>query len=333
MRWCVALACALALLLPRLASAQPFTVTAPDGWERYPELTSNVIEVLARGDPMRGASHGAQAHASPGKGAFYVVWIEGAAPPGDSTPEALVRSAFDRIRAAPGDGAASGEIEELAHRESRAGGAAELRLETRHVANETVTLVRALAWADSGRQVHLVKAECVVAAADLQAMRPICDRALASLEVRAAEGSEVGALGAVGEPGAGSPAETAGLADRAGDEGGGDAADRDRLAGKPAPTLETPQLRPPDPAARGNVVYEAPPRKQENRGRWLVLAGGVLLVVAFYLTTRRRGEIAEDADDDEDAEGGEDEPEERPEAKADGAGEPAPGEEDEDQER
>src|SRR5690606_38505582 len=153
--------------------ARRFTVSPPPGWDRYPELTDHARVLLARGDPLEGERYGVEAWAAPGQGSLHVSWVEGAKPAAGAGPEALVRAGFDRIRAGRTAAAAAPSTAETAYREGVADGVAALHLEWRHLSNETVTLTRALAWADRERRVQLVRADCVFARSAAAEARPV----------------------------------------------------------------------------------------------------------------------------------------------------------------
>lgn len=245
------------------------TINTPDDWTKRPELAEGIGEQLAKTVDFGGlaTNSGASAFVKPQTGIIYVSWLATTEPA--ETPEAAIRTALDQLRRSI---EGMGEIAELEYREQRAGQAIEARRTWRHVANETLTMSRVLAWKSSGSQLALVRGECVFAETDREAVAPVCARALDSLSAKAIAAGAAAELGQVAAPGPAPGSEPA-AAQSAGDEG--------------------PSLRAVDPENPPKVLYTGEGKDGGGSNLWLFIIGGVLIVAAFWAMTRGRREEAE----------------------------------------
>jgi hypothetical protein len=291
---------------PAPALPSQLSIDPPAGWDLLPGL-SRKIAVTAEQSDYFGAEaceSGALAYGRANQGALYLTWVSTL----DSvaSPESSVRAALDALHEAPYLASPeAGSTQELAYRERSFDGVAEMSFEWAHMANGTVNLTRTLAWRDHKARVHLASAECVLQSESIGESRPLCEKALASLHLEPA--AEPGTLAALPTPRPIGPAARQ---------------DFD------IPELETPEpgsapslnAAPQEP---GRVLYQGPQSGADegSNNRLFIGVGVLLLVVAFWLTTRSRpGDPAdsgptEDADGaGEDAEAGEtSEGEEKPE--------------------
>ena len=251
-------------------SARPGWVTAepPKAWTELPGLSRSIATTLAQSGAFgdQPGEAGAQAVAQPGTGAFYLSWLV-APKVGDAA--ASVRRAFDHVRASRSDSSpTAASTEELRWSESIADGVAEAVFEWRHLSNETVSLVRALAWVHTDGTPRMVKAECVLGTIDGKTspdVEKLCRAALATVKVTAPAG-ERAPLDAL--PSSPPPDPVI--------EAGGVVSDQ--------PTIGAPPSGPP-----GKVLYTGPPpAEEESSSRWFLILGGLLLVAGFFLTVRAR---------------------------------------------
>ena len=265
---------AAALVALPLALASGYHIDLPAGWDYDREAATALASRLLQErhyDGLR-VDLGADAYISSDGGLLYVTWVH-ASEPADE-PELRVRRAFDGMRRGPAAAAADGTAELVSWKEDVRDSLAAGELEWRHSSNQTVTLVRALLWVSPDRHLRQVRAECVMRADRVEALRPACARTLASLTttVPAAERGSLGAVPASGELRLAAPGGDAGamlLVVESGDDTSGQASLR-------APT-------------EGGVLYQEPERRESGPDRRLLLVGGaILLAVAVYFTTRRR---------------------------------------------
>ena len=265
---------------PAWLRAQP-----PAGWERLDSLSRNVatsLEQLQLFGELPVAA-GAEAFAQPGVGAFYLSWLvaDAAAP----SPGQAIRLALDGVRHGREQSSPqAGSTEELSWDERVEGDrVAEALHHWRHLSNETTTVTRVFGWASTAGAPRLVRAECVLSAGEAEAEKA-CRAALAAvrIEVPPAEAAALGPLPASAAAGQ----EPGGLA-----LPGGEAAGAAGAAG-PAGSIG------PAPAGDQKVLYQGPPpeARRDPLGRWLVLGGGALVVLALVLTYRVRRRSEADPD-------------------------------------
>ena len=222
---------------------------------------------------------GAVAHVRRGVGAFYVSWLE--SDQAARAPADVARSALDHLR--EGRLVSSSQVsstEELRYEERVRGGVAEADLAWRHTSNETLNLVRGMVWVTADGKPRLATAECVVSTesgAAPPAVEAACRGALASV-----------ALAAPAEPRA---ALTALPASRLG-------ADGQLVLGAGQPDRSPPSVGPAPPGAEGRILYRGPAREAEERsvGRWIIICGGALILIALLVNQRARRREAAEAD-------------------------------------
>ena len=252
----------------------------PAGWDRLDGLSRNVatsLEQLGLFGELP-VSAGAEAYARPGVGAFYLSWLvaDAAAP----SPAAAIRRALDGVRHGREQSSPqAGSTEELSWDERvEADRVAQALHHWRHLSNETVTVTRVFAWASAAGAPRLVRAECVLSAGEAEA-EEACRAALDAVRIEVAPAG-MAALGALpaSAPAPGEAGEE--LALSAGEAAAGE--------GGPASSIG------PAPAGDQKVLYQGPPpeARRDPLGRWLVLGGGALVVLALVLTyrVRRRAE-------------------------------------------
>ena len=271
------------------SAAQPagLTATPPPGWTEMPGLAKSVATALEQSGSfgaLRGRA-GARAWARPGTGAFYLSWLVAGRPA--EPPEAAVRRAFDRLREARV--AASPQArstEELRYADGVDDGVAEAHLEWRHLSNETMSLVRALAWVSPAGVPTLAKAECVIGAPGGTAPPAVvarCRTALASLSLSLSlpAGSR-GSLSALAP--STPPAEQRFAVDAP--PGGADSVDGQGHGGASGPAT----LGAVPTGAEGHVLYRGPAPRQHARGMsgWLIAIGVGILLIAVLVTVRSR---------------------------------------------
>jgi hypothetical protein len=285
-RW--ALPAVLVALLWALAAAggadRRVEAQVPAGFEARPEHGAAIAAGLQGAEQFGGLpfAAGAEAYVDEAQGAaLYLSWIVTSAKPDDDA--AAVRAQLDRLRAAPREAAVgAGAVEIVSWDEEATDGLVDARLTWRHLRNETVTLSRSLLYLDAAGHPAQVTAECVVRAESVAVVGEACDQALASLSVGAAERTALGPL---------PPARA------------------DQPPARPAPpppsgvaSRQPPSLQPAAEAADGpGVIYMAPTKERSRDHRWLFLAGGVLLVIAFLYTGRGRRDERDSDEGDESA--------------------------------
>lgn len=274
--------------LPNTISIQP-----PEGWSLLPGLSRTVARSASDtdffGDNERFES-GALAYGRVDRGALYVTWLDSLRT--QPVAENTLRIAFDEIHQAPFLASPEpGSTQEVSYRESIASGVAEMRFEWAHLSNGTVNVVRALGWKDGDARVHLAIAECVLQSESIAESRPSCSATLDALSLT--KESRYDPLAPLPE----SSATTA----RAPED-------------YTVPELETSEMLPVDslgvaPAQMGEVLYQGPPKSKEgNDNRFIIAVGVLLLLVAFYLTTRPgpKSESEEELQDDDNDDRGHD---------------------------
>lgn len=196
-------------------------------------------------------------------------------------PDTAIQAEFERLRTTPERGAMSAdEVETISWKTELINGGARADLHWRHRVNGTETHARALAFRVQSGHLHYAQAECIhpVDEDSNAALSALCNQVLASMAIpsggadpKPAEPAVTGAA-LVGAPGAAS------------DPVSGDRAPRTREPGPPELTLR-------DPSELGRAPLPAlpidKPEKRDYR-QILILLGGILLIVGFYLTTRSR---------------------------------------------
>ena len=286
-----------------------FRIDVPPTWtlllEQSAQRTQEVraappIDDLADDEADDLAFH-AEAQVWRGDGAGLVVtWVVLEAPAG--APRTTARALLDHVRRAPVHASLTpGDAAERSWREDVRDGMADASLEWAHEPNQTVTRSRALVFQAASGRLHLVRADCVTgapAATGSQAASVACARALGSLAI-VPPATARQALGSLPPPApmpAQSPAEA--------EEARASASD----PGNAQPSV-APSFREPAVGSNGVLVLEPGARKPDQSHQWLYMLGGLLVVIAIYLTTRSRGRApAEDAEEDEAADdAGEDE--------------------------
>lgn len=252
--------------------ANLFEMKTPPDWPESPELASGIAKQLAKSVDFGGLEKngGAAAFVKPQTGIIYVTWLLTSEPAPD--PERAVRTTLDQLRGAPGGPSV---IEELEYDEKRVGQAIDIRMIWRHLANETITMSRALAWKDQESKLRLLRAECLFSESDKPEVAPVCATALETLAAAEITSGKAGELGAIAGPGA--QVESGAGAD------GGAVAPR-----------EAPSIQAVDP---NKPLYQRERDKKSGAVRgnlWLFIVGGVLIVFALWAATRGRREGEEE---------------------------------------
>jgi hypothetical protein len=152
--WHIALRSAALSALVVLATATAahaedfFAIEVPDALPASGPLANSIARDVSRtpyfGD--RPADSGADAYAAQGQAALYVWWAVGE-PTGDAAE--AIRAAFDRLRQAPFESSPQARSVTIdTWEEHLEGNVAKVAFSWRHLSNETLTLSRALAFAD-----------------------------------------------------------------------------------------------------------------------------------------------------------------------------------------
>lgn len=267
-------------------SSEVFRIDVPASWAELPGQAERIAQSFDNKEHFSGTASELQIQTwrSGQNGAALVVsWLKSRAPV--AAPAEAARMQLEAIRAQPERAAFEpGDTELLAWREDVQAGVAEGRLEWRHLRNGTVTLVRTVVFQSTAGLMHQVTAECILGPGgdgDRGAeLRATCDHMLGSLAVVLPE-SERAPLAPAPAPAtaeAGAPPAGAGPA-----------------VAEPQTTIR--EIG--DGEHKGGIllVRDSGPDRSQNRQKWLYGLGGLLLVLAFYLTTRRRNEPSS-ADDD-----------------------------------
>jgi len=263
-------------------------ITAPSGWDGLPGLSLTVATSAAETDFLgdhEATNSGAVAYGRASQGALYLTWVDSVRT--QPSPEARIRHAFDELHQAPYVASPEvGSTQEVLYRESQSEGVAEMRFEWSHMSNETVNILRALAWKDKSAHIHLAIAECVLMSENISESRPLCDQALDSLGL--ASQDAIAPLLALPEP---APQEAV-----------------------PDQNIEVPELTTGTaipgaslgdvPTEMGKVLYEGrPPSKSNSSNRFIIAIGVLLLGVAFWLTTRSPHRSEDEDSEEETSEG------------------------------
>jgi hypothetical protein len=254
---------------PTLALPDSIAFTVPDGWAALPGHSERIASLGNGAELFETASTtGAAAYARASRGALYIVWTDGQA--ASPSGPADIRSAFDVIHQATSAVDPIGSTKEVEYRERVFDNTAELRFEWAHLSNETVNLVRALAYVDPDGRVHVVQGECVFHTEEVERSRPDCVEAIESL--RLTDRAQRAPLDSIPVPAA-PDEETQRFP--LGDNGKG--------------TLTTPPELGVAPEGGGVVLHrEEEPEKSDLLKKVLMGIGLALVGLAFYFTTRRR---------------------------------------------
>ncbi len=273
------------ILSPAEAGDEPIPGSDDVGQPSIPENLS--IEVPSSFSPLPGLSKaiattsgqtnyfdaelstgGAVAFGRANRGALYITWVRS-----DRVivaAEKLLRVALDNLHRAPFDANPPNTIEEKYYRESAHGGLAEMRWEWVHQANETINVVRVLAWKDDDSHIHLAIAECIFAQKGDDTFRNECQETLDSLAL--SKSASIATLSALAAPivaPTGIPEDFS------------------------VPKLKTGNLEVPSslnapPTQMGDVLYRGKPKpsSEDSDNRIFIGIGIFLLGLAIYLTTR-----------------------------------------------
>ncbi len=272
-------------LPPAEAGDEPIPASADISQPAIPEHLS--IEVPSSFSPLPGLSKaiattagqtnyfdaelstgGAVAFGRANRGALYITWVNSDRVIVEA--EKLLRVALDNLHRAPFDANPPNTIEEKHYRESALGGLNEMRWEWVHQANETINVVRVLAWKDNDSHIHLAIAECIFAQKGDTTFRDECQETLDSLALsKTASISTLSALAAPIVAPTGVPEDFS------------------------VPKLKTGNLEVPSslsapPTQMGDVLYrgKAKPGSDDSDNRIFIGIGIFLLALAIYLTTR-----------------------------------------------
>ena len=246
------------------------SIEVPSSFSPLPGL-SKAVATTAGQTSYFGAelsTGGAVAFGRANRGALYLTWVRS-----DRVivePEKVLRDALDSLHRAPFDANPRNTIEEKHYREGVHGGFSEMRWEWTHKGNETVNVVRALAWKDTDSHIHLEIAECIFAQKGDDSFRSQCEESLDSLVLsKSASISNLSALAAPIVAPTGVPEDFA------------------------IPKLETGNLEVPSslgtpPSQMGDVLYQGKPKPSSGdpNNRIYIGIGIFLLGLAIYLTTR-----------------------------------------------
>lgn len=229
-------------------------------------------------------------------------------------PDVAIHSEFEQLRTAPTRGSMDDdEIDVLSWQTELVGGSASARSHWRHNTLQTETRTRALAFRVPSGHLHYVQVECLYPIGDANiAARAgtVCAGILDSM-AKPEDGGNAGTPATTGTPEHPAPDARAPVASSA-------TVDGNRApTGKPlSGTLKRPTTLPPMPERPGapadgrqaqdathlgpnpQPIVTAPRKKKRDYRTILVILGGALLVLGFYLSTRsRNAPIPEDEDD------------------------------------
>lgn len=271
------------------AAGDVFRIDVPQTWAPLPEQSARLTEEARAAPAVEDLRFYVEAQAWRGAGAGLVVtWVELEAPAG--APRTTARALLDHVRRAPVHASlAPGDAAERSWREDMRDGVADAHLTWAHERNQTVTRSRALVFQAASGRLHLVRADCVTGALDpagsqaapakTQEVSPgaaACDRLLASLAI-VPPAAERQPLGTLPPP---ALAQTPAQPEEA----------RPPASGAPSTTSSTtPSFREPAPGSNGVLLLEPGARKPDQSHQWLYMLGGLLVVIAIYLTTRSSG--------------------------------------------
>lgn len=294
------------------AAGDVFRIDVPRTWAPLPEQSVRLTEEARAAPAVEDLRFHVEAQAWRGDGAGLVVtWVELEAPAG--APRTTARALLDHVRRAPVHASlAPGDAVERSWREDMRDGMADAHLTWAHERNQTVTRSRALVFQSVSGRLHLVRADCVTGALDpagsqappakAQEASPgggaaACDHVLASLAIvpPAAERQPLGTLPppALAPPPAPPPVQP-------------EEAHPPASGAPSTPSSTTPSFREPAPGSNGVLLLEPGARKPDQSHQWLYMLGGLLVVIAIYLTTRSSGAGPAEDEAEEAAESGAD---------------------------
>ncbi|MBL4637234.1 MAG: hypothetical protein JKY56_25490 [Kofleriaceae bacterium] len=246
------------------------SIEVPSSFSPLPGLSKAVATTAGQTNYFDAelATGGAVAFGRANRGALYLTWVRSDRVIVEA--EKVLRIALDNLHRAPFDANSPNTIEEKYYRESVHGGLSEMRWEWLHQANETINVVRVLAWKDSDSHIHLAIAECIFAQKGDDTFRDECQETLDSLAL--GESASISNLSALAAP---IVAPTAIPEDFA------------------VPKLKTGNLEVPSnlsapPSQMGDVLYRGKPKpsSEDPNNRIFIGIGICLLGLAIYLTTR-----------------------------------------------
>lgn len=220
-------------------------------------------------------------------------------------PDAAIHSEFEQLRTAPERGSLDDKhVETVSWKTDLVEGGVRADLHWRHLAYETETRARALAYRVGSGHLHFVQVECIhpLEKPEARPLGALCDQVLATMAIPEHAGAQAGAqagdgAGSTASGGqAGIAAIPAGNNSAAGDAPG--AGDPDQpVVSEERPPGNLPQLTLRDPGDLDAQPLPAmkikKPKKRDYR-QLLYLLGGILLAVGFYLTTRSRNAARDD---------------------------------------
>lgn len=301
------------------ASRDIFRIDVPGSWTYLPDQSQRLAE-SALSQPLPGdVPVEAQVQAWRGNGAGLVIsWLKTAVPA--DTPAVLARALLEQVRLSPGRASLEpGDATPGSWDERMADGVADARMEWTHLRNGTTTLSRSVVFQTASGQVHMVRADCMLAAgngagdaagdpaadtaastASGAARNPAwgtCQHVLGSLTV-VPPPADRRALAALPEVPAHDAAE---LAAQAATEPATDTGNPAGTAGKDGHALETgtPAFREPVMGRDGVLVMQPSQKRGGRSNQWLYVLGGILLVLAVYMTTRSRSSEREKSDEEQ----------------------------------
>lgn len=228
-------------------------------------------------------------------------------------PDASIHSEFELLRTSPERGVLNdADVKAVSWATELVGGGARADLHWRHLAYETETHARALAFRVESGQLHYSQAECIHPLEPTETgtgpLSVLCKSILATMAIPDTKSGSRPAVSAAAIAGQGANAA-------------GDAA---APVGPPItePAVGTggtlpadgnlPQMTLRDPGELGDAPLPVIPvskPKERNYRQLLYIIGGILLVLAFYFTTRSRTAIESDEEarsgdgDDDDSDG------------------------------
>lgn len=313
------------------ASRDIFRIDVPGAWTYLPDQSQRLAE-SALSQPLPGeVPVVAQVQAWSGDGAGLMIsWLKTAVP--TDTPAVLARALLEQVRLSPGRASLEpGDATPGSWDERMADGVVDARMEWTHLRNGTTTLSRSVVFQTASGQVHMVRADCMLAAGNVAgagagdattqtAGDPAGDQA-AGTASRAAQNPAWGtcqhvldsltvvpppaerrALAALPEVPAQDAAETAAqAATQAATATATDTGHPAGTAGRDSHALDTgtPAFREPVMGRDGVLVMQPSQGGGGRSNQWLYVLGGILLVLAVYMTTRSRSSEREKSDEEQ----------------------------------
>ncbi|MEM9490624.1 MAG: hypothetical protein AAGC55_15870 [Myxococcota bacterium] len=266
------------------ALSSVLSIAVPPGWNRDPAAAQQAVSSARAAAIYAGASlvYGEAWSASEPGIVLFVTWVE--------VPEAAMsegrpmraRQILDWLRAAPERAALEPlQTELLSWLATAEDGVVSGAVRWRHTINQTQVSTRTLLAAMGDGRLLALSVECIAAIAG--AGSKACDAVADGLAVAVPETERA-------------PLE---MPPQARDRAGDGAARAEPVA--PAPSAAS--TAPPPPTMgnpdQGAIVYVAPERggagEGEDRNQWMYVIGGLLLLLAFYLTTRNQPTAAEES--------------------------------------